>query len=74
MVEYEPIDTPTKRDCHEIWQFLIAEEEKLRERGYGEGLTIGAHNFDRLLTRALGDKAFKCLVVLMEFYDERLRG
>ena len=45
----------------------------MRERGYEQGLTIGPHNFDRLLTRALGNQAFKCLVVLMEFYDERLR-
>ena len=74
VIEYEPLDSPTKRDCHKIWQFVIAEEEKLRERGYGEGLIIGPHNFDRLLSRALGNQAFKCLVVLMQFYDERLRG
>lgn len=28
--EYKPIDSPCKRDCHKIWQFLIRDEEKLR--------------------------------------------
>lgn len=73
VIEYEPLDSPTKRDCHNIWKFIIREEEQLRARGYGDSLSIGAHNFDRLLTRALGNKAFKCVVVLMEFYNERLR-
>ena len=63
----------TKRDVPSIWSYVIREEAKLRENGY-ETLTIGANNFNRLLGFALRNKAFKCLVVLMEFYNERLRG
>lgn len=71
-VEWEPLDSVTKRDSYKIWKFVIREEQKLKEFGY-ECLTIGAHNFNRLLSTALQNKAFKCLVVLMEFYDEKLR-
>ena len=52
---------------------FIRDEEKLRALGYDD-LIIGEKNFGRLLSMALGNKAFKCLVVLMEFYNERLRG
>lgn len=73
VVKYEMIESPTRRDCHNIWRYVIQEEAKLLENGY-KGITIGSHNFDRLLGIALGNKAFKCLVVLMEYYEERLRG
>ena len=73
VVKYEMIESPTRRDCHNIWRYVIQEEAKLLENGY-QGITIGSHNFDRLLGIALGNKAFKCLVVLMEYYEERLRG
>ena len=72
LVEYGPLDSATKRDCHSIWQFVIREEDKLRAAGY-EALTIGEHNFDKLLSMALINQAFKCLMVLMEFYNARLR-
>ena len=73
LIEYLPIESAAKRDCHKMWQFLIQDEQKLRERGF-QDLTIGAHNFDRLLARCLGNQAFKCLVVLMEYYNEHLRN
>jgi len=72
-LEYTPLDSATKRDCHKIWEFVIKEESRLRELGY-EAITIGPHNFDQLLSMALVNKAFKCLVVLMEFYDANLRA
>ena len=72
IIEYEPLQSPTKRDCEAIWKFLISDEERLKQNGYND-LIIGAHNFDNLLSMALGNQAFKCLVVLIEFYNERLR-
>ena len=56
-----------------MWEFVISEEQKLKEFGYHD-LVIGEHNFDRLLSLALKFKAFKCLVVLMEFYNNQLRA
>ena len=56
-----------------MWQFCIRSEDKLREYGYHD-LIIGPDNFDRLLSKALVCKSFKCVMVLMEFYEERLKA
>lgn len=35
-------------------------------------LTIGTHNFARLLDKCLINKAFKCLVVLLKIYKDKI--
>jgi len=66
--DFKPLDSAAKRDCYKMWQFVIREESRLREYGYDD-LVIGAKNFNKLLSLALVCKAFKCIVVLMEFYE-----
>ena len=71
--ETEPLEISTVRDHFKILKFVISDEEKLRGLGY-ESITVGVHNFDRLVSQALESKAFKCLAVLLEYYQNRLRS
>ena len=66
---YLPVHSPCRRDCFWVWEYLIEHEEELLARGY-KALTIGPHNFDGLFTLSLENNAFKCLLVLVKYYQK----
>ena len=66
---YLPIHSPTRRDCSWVWEYLIEHEEELLTRGCKE-LTIGPHNFHELFSLCLANSAFKCLLVLVKYYQK----
>ena len=66
---YLPICSTTRRDCSWVWEYLIEHEEELLTMGYKE-LTIGSHNFQELFSLCLLNRAFKCLLVLVKYYQK----
>ena len=66
---YLPLYSPSRRDCFWVWEYLIAQEDELLALGYKE-LTIGPHNFDKLFSISLENNAFKCLLVLVKYYQQ----
>ena len=70
-IAYYPIESVTKRDVYWVWDYFIEKEAELKQMGLLE-LTIGPHNFARLLEKCLLNKAFKCLLVLLKIYKKSI--
>lgn len=68
----EPLEASFIRDHSKILKFVIEDEQKLISLGY-KSITVGPHNFERLLAYAVENRAFKCTVVLVEHFQQKLR-
>ena len=64
-----PITSSCVRDMDTMWKHVIKNKDYLVEQGYEE-LTIGPKNFQELLHFSLKRRAFKCLMVLLEYFSK----